>query len=131
MTKSVTIESAGLQNWKQSESGPISASYPDPFNFMNRALENWDDEGGAPSQDSMHSEYGKRVETNGSWTIYHVFTGSPATIGGNLMQNMDANDALDQMRKTNADNSIRRASHSKILKVQYLAAWWARLTKYF
>ncbi|SHN16956.1 hypothetical protein [Roseibium suaedae] len=131
MTRSFSTDPAELPGRKQSEPAPISASSPDPFNFMNRALENWDGEGGAPAQDSMHSEYGKRVEADGSWTIYHVFTGSPATIGGNLMQDMNAKDALDQMTKTNAGNSTRRAAHTKILKARFLATWWVRLTKYF
>ncbi|WP_298963305.1 hypothetical protein [uncultured Roseibium sp.] len=131
MTKSVSTEKSGLPNWKQSEPAPISVPSPDPFNFMNRALENWDGEGGALAQDSMHCEYGKRVEADGSWTIYHVFTGSPATIGGNLMQDMNAKDALDQMTITNAGNSTRRAARAKILKVRFLATWWVRLTKYF
>ena len=131
MTKSASTYPAGLPNWKQSEPAPISVPSPDPFNFMRRALENWDDEGGAPAQDSMHSEYGKRIESDGSWTIYHVFSGIPATIGGNLMQDMNANDALDQMTKTNAGNSTRRAAREKILKARFLATWWVRLTKYF
>lgn len=131
MTKSVSTEKSELPNWKQSEPAPFLVLSPDPFNFMNRALENWDNEGGAPVQDSMHSEYGKRVEADGSWTIYHVFTGSPATIGGDLMEDMNAEDALDQMTKTNADNSTRRAARAKTLKAQFLATCWVRLTKYF
>jgi hypothetical protein len=131
MTKSFSTDLAGLPNWKQREPAPISVPSPDPFNFMNRALENWDDEGGAPAQDSMHSEYGKRVEPDGSWTIYHVFSGIPATIGGNLMDDMNAKDALDQMTNTNTGNYTRRAARPKNLKARFLAAWWVRLTKYF
>jgi hypothetical protein len=98
---------------------------------MIRAIEMWDDEGGAPAQDSMHSEYGKRIEADGSWTIYHVFTGSPATIDGNLMQGMTAKNALSQMTKNNSDNSSRRAARLDILKVRLFATWWSRLIKYF
>jgi hypothetical protein len=104
---------------------------PDPFDFTVRALATWDDEGGRPSLDSMHSEYGKRIELDGSWTIYHVFTGGPATIDGDLMQGMNARNALDQMTKNNSDNSSRRAARPQILKARFLAAWWVRLTKYF
>jgi hypothetical protein len=131
MTKPVSADTAGPPNRKRFESAPKSVSSPDPFNFMNRALENWENEGGAPRQDSMHSEYGKRIENDGSWTIYHVFTGGPATIGGDLMQGMNAKNAQDQMTSTNAGNSIRRAARAKILKTGFWASWRARLTKYF
>ncbi|WP_346907112.1 hypothetical protein [uncultured Roseibium sp.] len=131
MTSSVSTDTAGPPNRKRSEPAPKSVSSPDPFYCMNRALEQWDGEGGAPAQDSMHSEYGKRVENDGSWTVYHVFTGGPATIGGDLMQGMNAKNAQDQMTRTNADNTIRRAGRAKILKTGFWAAWRARLTKYF
>ncbi|EAV40991.1 hypothetical protein SIAM614_29716 [Stappia aggregata IAM 12614] len=98
---------------------------------MVRAHAVWDDEGGAPRQDSMHSAYGKRIEADGSWTIYHVFSGVPATIGGDLMLGMNSNDALDQMTKTNLDNFRRRAVPLGILKGRFLAAWWVRLSKHF
>lgn len=130
MTKSISTETAGPPNWKQTEPASISVASADPFNFMNRSLEKWEDEGGAPRQDSMHSEYGKRIENDGFWTIYHVFTGSPATIGGDLMQGMNAQDALDQMTRTNSDNSRRRTADTGMSKKRILAAWWFRLTKY-
>jgi hypothetical protein len=131
MTKPVSAEGAGSAEGKQSGPAPDSGKSPDSFTFMNRALANWDDEGGAPRQDSMQSEYGKRVEADGSWTIYHVFTGGLATIDGDLMQGMNAHDAQEQMTRTNADNSLRRAGRAKILKTGFWAAWRARLTKYF
>ena len=31
------------------------------------------------------SDYGRRVEGDRSWTVYHVFTGAPANIGGITM----------------------------------------------
>ncbi len=119
--------------------GPPPAARPKPVrngsasrrDFMTGAHENWDDEGGAPRQDSMHSEYGRRIETDGSWTIYHVFTGVPATIGGDRMQGMSATAAADHMMKTNSDNSGRRAAQTGILKVNFLSACWTYVSRYF
>jgi hypothetical protein len=124
--------------WPVPDGAPPAASpklvrnrLPDPFDFLVRAHAVWDNEGGAPRQDSIHSEYGKRIEADGSWTIYHVFSGVPATIGGDLMQGMNSNDALDQMTKTNLDNTRRRAVPTGTWKGRFLAAWWVRLSKHF
>ncbi len=119
--------------------GPPPAAKPKPVrdgsasrrDQMTSALENRDNEGSTPWPDSMHSEYGRRVEADGSWTIYHVFSGMPATIGGDRMEGMSATAATDQMIKTNSDNSSRRAAQTGILKVHFLSAWWAHLSRYF
>ena len=42
------------------------------------AIDIWENEGGAPGRDSMDHQYGRRIETDRSWTVYHVFTGVPA-----------------------------------------------------
>ncbi|WP_150497784.1 hypothetical protein [Roseibium aquae] len=98
---------------------------------MRSALEKWGDEGGAPAQDSMHSEYGKRIETDGTWTIYHVFSGGPATIGGDLMQGMTLKDTLDQMQRAKFRNCERRAAHAGVLKARFLPTWLVRLRSCF
>jgi hypothetical protein len=78
-------------------------------NYSSSDLEKWDDDGGAPARDSIYSEYGRRVEVDGSWTIYHVFTGLPAIIGGRLMKGMSAPESMNQMVETNASNhQLRR-----------------------
>ena len=38
----------------------------------------WENEGGAPGRDSLDRQYGRRIEADRSWTVYHVFTGAPA-----------------------------------------------------
>jgi hypothetical protein len=50
---------------------------PDP-----RALANsvWENEGGARAPDAPDGEFGRRVEMDRSWTIYHVFTGVPVRV---------------------------------------------------
>ena len=45
----------------------------------------WENEGGAPGRDPMDHQYGRRIETDRSWTVYHVFTGVPARVGGDAM----------------------------------------------
>ncbi len=131
MSKPASTDRSDPPNRKRSDTIHLARPSSDPFNFMNHALEKWADEGGALAQDSMHREYGKRIEADGSWTVYHVFTGSPATIGGDLMQGMNAKNALDQMMKTNSGNSSQRAARTFILKAPFLVPWWGRLTKFF
>jgi hypothetical protein len=36
---------------------------------------------------------GRRIEADGSWTAYHVFTGIPATIGDEVMVGLSRDDA--------------------------------------
>ena len=42
------------------------------------SIEIWENEGGAPGRDPMDHQYGRRIEADRSWTVYHVFTGEPA-----------------------------------------------------
>jgi hypothetical protein len=41
-------------------------------------IEIWENEGGASGRDSMDHLFGRRIEADRSWTVYHVFTGIPA-----------------------------------------------------
>lgn len=41
-----------------------------------------DSEASAACRDMRDRQYGRRVERDGSWSIYHVFTGAPAEIRG-------------------------------------------------
>ena len=67
-----------------------------------------ENEGGAPGQDSMHHQYGRRVEADRSWTIYHVFTGIPARSGGEAMTGLSRLDATRGMLRLNLRNAERR-----------------------
>ena len=68
----------------------------------------WENEGGAPRRDSMDDHYGRRVEADRSWTIYHVFTGVPARAGGEAMIGLSRSDATRGMLSLNLRNVGRR-----------------------
>jgi hypothetical protein len=42
------------------------------------AISVWENEGGSQAPDTPDGQFGRRVEMDRSWTIYHVFTGVPA-----------------------------------------------------
>ncbi|SFO85297.1 hypothetical protein SAMN03159463_03067 [Mesorhizobium sp. NFR06] len=75
---------------KETERKPISA-----------AISTWENEGGAPSQDSMHHQYGRRIEADRSWTIFQVFTGIPARCDGDAMTGLSLLDATSGMLRLN------------------------------
>ena len=64
----------------------------------------WENEGGAPEQDSMDHEYGRRIERDGSRSIYHVFTGVPAEIQGYSMTGLSRSNATEGMLSLNRRN---------------------------
>jgi len=68
----------------------------------------WENEGGSPDRDNMDHHYGRRVEANRSWTVYHVFTGAPANIGGQTMAGLGRAAATDRMLSMNLRNASRR-----------------------
>jgi hypothetical protein len=68
----------------------------------------WENEGGAPGRDSMDHQYGRRIERDGSWSVYHVFTGVPAEIQGQRMTGMSRTDATQDMLSLNRGNEGRR-----------------------
>ena len=72
------------------------------------AISVWENEGGAPGQDSMHHHYGRRIEADRSWTIYHVFTGIPARFGGDAMTGLSRMDATSGMLRLNLRNAERQ-----------------------
>jgi hypothetical protein len=72
------------------------------------AIAVWENEGGAPAQDSMDHQYGRRIERDGSWSIYHVFSGVPAKIQGHRMTGLSQSDATEGMLSLNRRNEGRR-----------------------
>lgn len=80
------------------------------------ALSAWENEGGAPGRDFINHQYGRRIEANRSWTIYHVFTGNPASFDGDAMTGLSHMDATDGMLRLNLrslehhDNRIQLSS---------------------
>lgn len=72
------------------------------------AISIWENEGGAPGQDSMRHHYGRRIEADRSWTIYHVFTGIPARFGADAMTGLSRLDATRGMLRLNLRNTTPR-----------------------
>jgi hypothetical protein len=58
--------------------------------------------------DSIDHQYGRRVEQDGSWSIYHVFTGIPAKIQGNSLTGLSRRRATEEMLSLNRRNEARR-----------------------
>ncbi len=72
----------------------------------------WENEGGALDRCDMNHHYGRRREPAGSWTVYHVFTGTPAELEGWSMVGLGETDATATMILLNAHNAKRRIAAS-------------------
>lgn len=57
---------------------------------------------------NMDHYYGRRIEADGTWTVYNVFTGAPADIAEHIMTGLDKTDATARMLFLNAHNAVRR-----------------------
>ncbi|HEV7253487.1 MAG TPA: hypothetical protein VGN97_10385 [Mesorhizobium sp.] len=56
--------------------------------------------------DNRH--FGRRVEANGSWTVYHVFTGAPADLRDITAAGLSRTEATRLMTSLNAANCTCR-----------------------
>ena len=65
----------------------------------------WENDNEAPSTGSC---YGRRVEGDRSWTVYHQFTGVPAYIGGITMTGLSRSRATDKMLSLNRCEVVRK-----------------------
>jgi hypothetical protein len=74
----------------------------------------WENEGGSVSRDSMDHHYGRRVEADRSWTVYHVFTGVPADVGGRTMIGLGRAAATEGMMSLNLRNAGRRKERVRL-----------------
>jgi hypothetical protein len=72
----------------------------------------WENEGGALDRCDMNHHYGRRIEPDGSWTVYHVFTGAPADMGSRPMGGLSKTDATTRVIMLNAHNAKRRKAAS-------------------
>jgi hypothetical protein len=68
----------------------------------------WENEGGALHHFNMHHHYGRRIEPNRSWTVYHVYTGLPADLGKRSTTGLNEVTATSMMMSLNAKNVERR-----------------------
>ena len=56
----------------------------------------------AKGRDGKHThQYGRRVESDRSWTVYHVFTGLAADSGFGATTGLSKVDATDRMMSLN------------------------------
>jgi hypothetical protein len=58
-------------------------------------------EEGAPDRDATSHQYGRRVEADRSWTVYHVFTGVPAHADDRPMTGLSRSVATESMLTLN------------------------------
>ncbi len=63
----------------------------------------------------MDSQYGRRIEADRSWTVYHVFSGIPAHESGNVMIGMTRSNATSRMLSLNIHNAERRDERTSLL----------------
>lgn len=86
-----------------------------------RAIGVWDNEGGASARAPGDEQYGRRIEADRSWTIYHVFTGVPASREGQEMIGLSHSAATDGMLSLNRRNDVRRKEHiNRFMRVPLL-----------
>lgn len=76
-------------------------------------IEAWENEGGALVADTLETQYGRRIERDQSWTIYHVFTGVPVRIGGRRLTDLSIAEATDGMLSLNRRNALRREERNR------------------
>jgi hypothetical protein len=68
----------------------------------------WENEGGSRTPDAPDGQFGRRVEMDRSWKIYHVFTGVPARVDGSALTDLSRSAATDGMLSLNLRNVKRR-----------------------
>lgn len=68
----------------------------------------WENDGGAKGRENIDHLYGRRIEPDRTWTIYHVFTGVPAHVGGHAMMGLSRLQAGKNMLALNLCNERRR-----------------------
>jgi hypothetical protein len=61
----------------------------------------WNSEISGSTGGRQDRQYGRRVEADRSWTVYHVFTGVPADIGDGAMTRLTRMEATDWMMVLN------------------------------
>ncbi len=61
----------------------------------------WENEGGAPQSHTLRYQYGKRIEGDRTWTVYHVFTGKPAYTDGGILTGLTRLEAIESIMALN------------------------------
>jgi hypothetical protein len=60
------------------------------------------------ASDPADDQYGRRIEIDRSWTVYHVFTGRPAYVADTRMIGLSRTEATDKMMSLNRRSADRR-----------------------
>jgi hypothetical protein len=71
---------------------------------------------------TMDHQFGRRVEADRSWTVYHVFTGVPVHADGEAMIGLSRSEATHCMLSLNRRNARRRKEWSS-LSATVRTAW--------
>jgi hypothetical protein len=79
------------------------------------AIAVWENEGGAPSRDLTEHQYGRRVEIDRSWTVYHVFTGATARVDNDDLIGLSRSQATSSMMSLNLRTAERRKQRISLL----------------
>lgn len=64
--------------------------------------EQWENEGGAHLAPIRHGQYGMRIESDGTWTIYEVFNGREARQRGLAPSGLTREEAVDRLMRFSA-----------------------------
>lgn len=86
----------------------MNASNTNSTETARNAAEPRSDAGSAAPCDFRDHQYGRRVETDRSWTVYHVFTGMPARVDDAFMTGLTRAEATGRMLALNLRNTGRR-----------------------
>ncbi|MGQ2906293.1 MAG: hypothetical protein ACT6RL_21800 [Neoaquamicrobium sediminum] len=80
------------------------------------SLGEWENEGGAPASPDRLGDYGRRIESDGTWSVYEVFTGREAQQRGLAPSGLTKDEALDRLIRFSeggsgaTDNELRAAN---------------------
>jgi len=74
---------------------------------------NSDSKHSTPPCNTIDCNYGRRIESDRSWTVYHVFTGTPARVDGRSLTGLSRSDATDRMLSLNQYNIQRRKERNR------------------
>ncbi len=74
----------------------------------------WEHERGANGLDFLDPYYGRRIEADRSWTVYHVFTGVPAHACGRTMTGLNRSDATNAMLSLNRNYEGRHEGRGSL-----------------
>jgi hypothetical protein len=77
---------------------------------------------GARACDALDDQYGRRVEADRSWTVYHVFTGVPARFEGSAMTGLTCPAATSGMLSLNSRSVARRTERHRSRSTSRVAA---------